>query len=195
MLKSNDYMKAYLNVIAKSTLVKEDVDDHESNDNMREDLDDIMDELYDKGFDDAQPVEYIMLKLLNEAENDPQTVYNKVVEAIKQYDYVEQNDKGEYIITITCFADHIYTNFPSEVIQDPEFKEDYQHFSEWWEVIGIDGWCGYGDRGGVITDGEIIDKIYNLFNDFGDGSEEKPKIFYGDEDLDDDEFNDDDEEE
>ena len=39
-----------------------------------------------------------------------------------------------------------------------------------------------------------IDKIYNLFNDFGDGSEEKPKIYYGDEDLDDEEFNDDDEE-
>lgn len=147
---------------------------------------DIEDKLYDIGFDTAQPVEYIMLDLLKEAENDPQTVYNKIVEGVRNDGYIEQNDKGENIITITNFADSLYIYFPVEVIKDPQFKKDYQLFQNWWNDIGYDGWSGYGDRGGTINDGEIIDKIFALFNDLGDGSEEKPKICYDDEQLDDD---------
>lgn len=170
MLKNNPFMEAYLNII------KEDVDDNDEID--------VIDQLEEKGFDWAQPNYDIMIKLLDAAEADPQTVFNKIVGDIIQCDYVEQNDRDENIVTVTRFADFLYTNFPVEVIQDPQFKEDYQFFQNWFDEEGYDGWSGYGDRDGVIEDNEIIDKIYMLFNDFGDGSPENPKIWYDDEDLD-----------
>lgn len=144
---------------------------------------DIEEKLEDMGFSVCEPCEDIMEKLLHHAKTDPQAVYEKIMCDLRDCDYVLVDAEGKYYVTVTSLADFFYTNFPAEVIDDEEFRAQYQEFQDWFEDEGYDGWCGYGDRGGCLDDGWIIDELHELFTGCCDGSELKPYIEYGDDEF------------
>lgn len=190
------FTKTYLNIIRECNsnklnkhLIKEDDDFDED--------EDIEEQLEEAGFSTCCPDDDIMIKLLEYATENAITVYNTI---INQDGYCERYDgkNDKQCISITEFADCLYCYFPSELITDSNFKENYIKFQTWFDEFGYDGWCGYGDRGGYLDDPYIIEKIHDIFDSVTDGTNERPLICndvtdWDDDDEDEDNDNDEDE--